>query len=90
VFMTVKAKKMSLKITSAFSIFVMSMIDFATTVETAADAQFYVTSSFEFLSFAFTNRSFLNKCLYCFDKNHLYKRDCKVFNNDLISNKMYS
>jgi hypothetical protein len=89
VFMIVKAKKVSLKITSAFSVSVMSTIDFATTVDAAADAQFYVTSSFEFLSFAFINRSFLNKCLYCFSKNHLYKRDCKTFNDDLINNKVH-
>jgi hypothetical protein len=89
VFMTVKAKKMSSKITFAFSAFVMSMIDFATTINAAADAQSYVTSFFESLSFASTDRSFLNKCLYCFSKNHLYKRNCKAFNNDLISNKVH-
>jgi hypothetical protein len=38
VFMTVKAKRMSSKITSALSILVMSMIDFATTVNAAANA----------------------------------------------------
>jgi hypothetical protein len=48
-----------------------------------------VTSSFESLSFASTNRSSLNKCLYCFDKNHLYKRNCKAFNDDLISNRVH-
>jgi Asp-tRNA(Asn)/Glu-tRNA(Gln) amidotransferase C subunit len=89
VFMTVEAKKVSSKITSALSASVMSMIDFATTVNAVADAQSYVTSFFEFLSFAFTDRSFLNKCLYCFSKNHLYKRNCKVFNDDLISNKVH-
>jgi hypothetical protein len=85
VFMTAEAKKVSLKITSAFSASVMSMIDFATIV----DAQSYVTSFFEFLSFAFTDRSSLNKCLYCFSKNHLYKRNCKAFNDDLISNRVH-
>jgi Asp-tRNA(Asn)/Glu-tRNA(Gln) amidotransferase C subunit len=89
VFMTAEAKRVSSKITSAFSAFVMSTIDFATTVDAAADAQSYVTSSFESLSFASTDRSSLNKCLYCFSKNHLYKRDCKAFNDDLISNKMH-
>jgi hypothetical protein len=89
VFMTVEAKKVSLKITSAFSVLVMSMIDFATTVDAAADAQSYVTSFFESLSFASTDRSSLNKCLYCFSKNHLYKRDCKAFNDDLISNRVH-
>jgi hypothetical protein len=89
VFMTAEAKRVSLKITSAFSAFVMSMIDFATIVNVTADAQFYVTSSFESLSFAFTDRSSLNKCLYCFSKNYLYKRNCKAFNDDLISNRMH-
>jgi hypothetical protein len=89
VFMTIKAKKVSLKITSAFSDFMISMINFATIVDVVADAQFYVTSSFEFLFFASTDRSFLNKCLYCFSKNHLYKRNCKTFNDDLISNRVH-
>jgi hypothetical protein len=93
VFMTAEVKKMSSKITSAFSVSVMSMIDFATIINVAVDAvtdaQSYVTSFFEFLSFASTDRSSLNKCLYCFDKNHLYKRDCKAFNNDLISNRVH-
>jgi hypothetical protein len=89
VFMITKVKRMFSKITSALSAFVMSMIDFATTIKIAADAQFYVTSFLKFLSFAFTDRFSLNKCLYCFDKNHLYKRNCKTFNDDLISNKMY-
>jgi hypothetical protein len=89
VFMTAEAKKMPSKITSALSASVMSMIDFATTVDAAADAQSYVTSSFESLSFASTDRSSLNKCLYCFSKNHLYKRDCKAFNDDLISNRVH-
>jgi hypothetical protein len=105
VFMTAEAKKVSSKITSAPSAPVLPMIDFATTVDaaadaatdaaagaaadTVADAQSYVTSSFEFLSFASTDRSSLNKCLYYFDKNHLYKRNCKAFNDDLISNKIH-
>jgi Asp-tRNA(Asn)/Glu-tRNA(Gln) amidotransferase C subunit len=89
VFMTAEVKKVPSKITSALSVSVMSMIDFATTVDAAADAQSYMTSFFELLSFASTNRSSLNKCLYCFDKNHLYKKDCKAFNDDLISNRVH-
>jgi hypothetical protein len=97
VFMTAEAKKISSKITSAFSASVMSMIDFATAVDTAADAaidvaadaQSYVTSFFELLSFASTDHSSLNKYLYYFDKNHLYKKDCKIFNDDLINNRMH-
>jgi hypothetical protein len=36
--MTAEAKKMSLKITSALSVSVMSMIDFVTIVDVVADA----------------------------------------------------
>jgi hypothetical protein len=89
VFMTAEAKKVSSKITFALLVFMMSMINFAKTVDAAADAQSYVTSFFESLFFAFTDRSSLNKCLYCFNKNHLYKRDCKAFNDDLINNRVY-
>jgi hypothetical protein len=86
--MTAEAKGVPPKITSTPSAPVMPAVGSAATVE-AADAQSYVTSSFESLSFASTDRSSLNKCLYCFSKDHLYKRNCKAFNDDLISNRVH-
>lgn len=36
------------------------------------------------------NRSFSNKCLYCYQKNYLFKKQCKNFQNDLIFEKIHT
>ena len=34
-------------------------------------------------------RSFSNKCLYCYRNDHLYKKKCQNFNDDLMFNKIH-
>ena len=30
-----------------------------------------------------------NKCLYCYQKNHVFKHDCSNFQNDMFNNRIY-
>ena len=30
-----------------------------------------------------------NKCLYCYRKNHVFKRDCSNFQNDIFNSRIY-
>ena len=34
-------------------------------------------------------RPFSNKCLYCYRNDHLYKKECQNFNDDLMFNKIH-
>jgi hypothetical protein len=87
--MTAGAKGVPPKITSAPSAPVVPVVGSAAAVGAAAGARSYVAPSFGPLPFASTDRPPLDKCLYCFSKDHLYKRDCKAFNDDLVSNRVH-
>ncbi len=52
---------------------------------------FFVSSSM-FSSMSSINevlRFFQNKCIYCYFANHLYKKNCQTFNEDLKTKKIY-
>jgi hypothetical protein len=36
-----------------------------------------------------TSRSLFNKCIYCYEKNHLYKKDCVKFNENLKTERIH-
>ncbi len=48
---------------------------------------FFQNMSFSNMSSSFLNneasRSLFNKCIYCYEENHLYKRNCVKFNENL-------
>ena len=35
------------------------------------------------------DRLLSNKCLYCYRKNHIFKRDCSNFQNDMFNNRIH-
>jgi hypothetical protein len=49
--------------------------------------------SFSNMSSSFLNneasRSLSNKCIYCYEENHLYKRDCAKFNENLRTERIH-
>ncbi len=57
---------------------------------------FFQNMSFQNMSFSImlflnneTSRSSFIKCIYCYEKNHLYKKKCVKFNENLRAEKIY-
>jgi hypothetical protein len=54
---------------------------------------FFQNMSSSNMSSSFVNneasRSFFNKCIYCYEENHLYKRNCVKFNENLRTEKIH-
>ena len=51
--------------------------------------QFMNSNDYQHFSQRSSFKSFSNKCFYCYRNDHLYKRKCQNFNDDLMFNKIH-
>ena len=51
--------------------------------------QFMNSNDYQRFSQRNSLKSFSNKCLYCYRNDHLYKKECRNFNDDLMFNKIH-